>query len=65
MTKIYCVVCAKQAVNRRVSRYDELVTTLQGAKAAVNPYECYCGYCAEDLDENGLFPEDRSLPDNE
>lgn len=57
---IRCVVCGKQAVNREVPPYDDHVTTLINAKAGVKPNECYCGHCAKDLDEDGLFPEERS-----
>lgn len=32
---------------------------MEGAKAAFNRNEVFCGYCAEELDENGLFPEER------
>jgi len=58
--KIVCVCCGKQDVSYSVSRYDKYVTTLTGARTAFNQGECYCGYCAEDMDENGLFPEERA-----
>lgn len=56
--KIFCVVCGKQAVNRIVDKNNKICTTLIGAKAAIARDECYCGHCAKDLDENGLFPEE-------
>lgn len=59
--KIICSCCAKQAVDGVQSRNDEYVTTLVGARRDCNPKFCICGYCAEDLDENGLFPEERAF----
>ena len=58
--KIVCCCCGKQAINQRVSRDDKYVTILEGAKPGFSAGECYCGYCAEELDENGLFPEERA-----
>lgn len=57
--KVYCVCCGKQAINSQVPESDQYMTTLIGAKAAFGPGECYCGHCAKDLDEDGLFPEER------
>lgn len=58
---IYCSSCCKQVINNReISRNDCLVTTSVGAKAGVGS-EVFCGFCAEELDENGLFPEERRL----
>lgn len=57
--KIYCCVCGKQAIDAPVSIDDNYVTTLIGAKAGFKQNECFCGHCAVDLDENGLFPEER------
>lgn len=60
MNKIICCVCGKQVVTgQNPSRYDLYITKLEGAKAGFNSNEVFCGYCAEDLDENGLFPEER------
>lgn len=59
--KIICVCCCKQAVNQDVSRNDPYLTTLEHARAGFGKGECYCGYCAEEMDENGLFPEERAL----
>lgn len=59
--KIICVTCGKQALDQQVPPDDRNTTTLIGAKAAFRSDECYCGHCAVDLDENGLFPEERSL----
>jgi len=59
--KIYCCTCGKQAVNYNVSPYDENLTILKGSKAAFKSNEVFCGYCAVDLDENGLFPEEKAL----
>lgn len=57
---IRCSCCAKQAINRYVSRFDKYCTILDGAKADFNN-QVICGYCAKDLDEYGLFPEERSM----
>ena len=61
MAKIMCVCCGKQAVSYDVSANDEHRTILKGARAAFHNDECYCGYCARDMDENGLFPEEGAL----
>ena len=58
--RIYCCCCSKQILkDDNISRRDNYVTTAKNAK-----YDCcgkiICGYCAEDLDENGLFPEEHS-----
>lgn len=59
--RIYCCVCGKQAVwNQGAFRYDQYVTKLEGGRTGFRPDECFCGYCAEDVDENGLFPEERA-----
>ena len=58
-TKIYCSCCCKQAVrNQNPDRHDKYITKLEGAKADFNN-RVICGYCAEELDEDGLFPEER------
>lgn len=63
MDKIYCVSCGKQIVmDWKPSRYNGLVTTHFGAKSA-GFGNVFCGYCSEDLDEHGLFPEERRLLD--
>jgi hypothetical protein len=59
--RIKCVCCGKQALNEEVGRDEKYITTLIGAKAAMHVGECYCGHCATELDENGLFPEERAL----
>ena len=55
----YCCCCGRQAVPRATDPRDSLVTTLQGARAGFSSNEVFCGHCAVDLDENGLFPEER------
>ena len=48
----------KQAIKSwKPDRYDDDCTTMEGAVADFPP-NVICGYCAEDLDENGLFPEE-------
>lgn len=60
--KIYCCCCGKQAIkDQNPSRYDKYVTKLEGSKAAFKADEVICGYCAEELDENGLFPEEAMM----
>lgn len=56
---IYCCVCSKQCLDREVSKWDKYCTTLIGAKANFGN-TVFCGYCAKDLDEYGLFPEERT-----
>lgn len=58
---IYCCACGKQAVNYEVDPNDKWVTTLIGAKSGFKDNECFCGYCAKDLDLNGNFPEELAL----
>ena len=65
--RIVCVCCGRQAVDyvdRRALREDKTLTTLRGARAGFRPGECYCGECASDMDENGLFPEERETLGN-
>lgn len=59
--KIVCVCCGKQALDEKVSASDRYTTTLIGARAGFQHGECYCGHCAEEMDENGLFPEEQAL----
>lgn len=59
--KIICSCCAKQALNEQVLPSDEYCTTLIGARADANPSMVICGHCAKDLDEDGLFPEERAM----
>jgi len=58
--RIVCLCCGKQALDADVSANDEYTTTLKGARAGFKAGECYCGHCAKDMDENGLFPEERA-----
>lgn len=60
--RIKCCVCGKQAVDWNVSIRDKHLTILKGAKAGwprEDYIEVFCGYCAIDLDENGLLPEEQ------
>lgn len=57
---IRCCCCGKQAIKSpKPSRYDKYRTTLENARAGFSSREVFCGYCAEDMDENGLFPEEQ------
>ncbi len=62
---IRCCVCLKQAVNGQVSSDDPFLTTLIGSRVAFFISECFCGYCAQELDENGNFPEEVSHLEDE
>lgn len=56
--KIYCCCCTKQIVSGEVKKQDEYVTQSRGSRFMCEGV--ICGFCAEDLDENGLFPEERN-----
>lgn len=61
--RAYCSCCGKQAVKSwKPDRCDDRCTTMEGAVADFPP-NVICGYCAEDLDENGLFPEEAAQAD--
>lgn len=56
--RIVCCVCGKQVLrDGNPGRYDKYVTTIVGAKAGFGS-EVFCGYCAEELDDDGLFPNE-------
>lgn len=64
LVRLYCCVCGKQAVRKQMpSRNNQRITKIEGGRAGIG--NCgpgtrlvFCGYCAEDLDENGNFPEE-------
>lgn len=57
--RIICCVCGKQVVKNQIpNRNDKYTTILEGSKAGFGN-QVFCGYCAEDLDEDGLFPNER------
>lgn len=59
--KIYCCACGKQVVkDRNPSPNDKYITKIEGGRAGFKSNEVFCGYCSEDMDENGLFPEERN-----
>jgi hypothetical protein len=58
--KIYCCCCGKQAIWESPPRDDPYTTTLFGAKTGFKIDEVFCGYCSEEMDENGLFPEEQA-----
>jgi hypothetical protein len=58
---IRCCCCGKQCVGYQVPRDDKYCTIKQNGRAGFNRNEMFCGYCSEELDNNGLFPEERDL----
>ena len=57
--RIYCACCGRQVVSYKVSD-DRIVGPRSRAVAMVSGACCH--QCAGDLDENGLFPEERDDP---
>jgi hypothetical protein len=57
--KIRCECCGKQAVSQGAYREDRYTTPLAGARGGSRPGTVICRFCAEDLDEDGFFPEER------
>jgi len=56
----HCCCCGKQIVKSYCpNENDKNATTAVGAKAGFGG-EFFCGHCAKDLDEDGLFPEERA-----
>lgn len=53
---VRCVVCGRQVVSYAAN--DKYIVGHIGAKAAIGGV--FCIDCGEDLDENGLFPEERA-----
>lgn len=62
--KHYCTCCGKQIVKDQHPKPNNPYITIQeGAKKDCGS-KIICGYCAKDLDENGLFPEEQLLEIN-
>ena len=55
MSKNYCCVCARQITSNNVSDNYEA----PGPVTLMGFGEYCCSECSKDLDENGLFPEER------
>lgn len=56
--KHYCCCCARQITNNKTSNDYEC----HGPVISMGPTLGYiCSDCSKDLDENGLFPEERDL----
>lgn len=60
MSKVNCACCGKQIVRHQVPRHDKYCAPAKDAKPLGTGRWC-CGYCGEDLNEHGLFPEERHL----
>lgn len=58
MSRVNCCCCGKQIVSRETPRSDKYVTKGKGS-VLLWPEKWCCGYCSEELDEWGLFPEER------
>jgi hypothetical protein len=54
--KKYCCVCARQIVKRQTDTSNQAPTPV----TMMGPNQYCCADCSKDLDENGLFPEERS-----
>lgn len=60
-TKVICSCCGRQLVKGVTKRgVDDYVTTYDDARADIGAGKAICGICAAELDENGMFPEERS-----
>jgi hypothetical protein len=58
--KIFCSCCGKQIVSYPVISTDSLVTN--GPVISMGPsLGVCCKFCAIDLDEDGLFPEEHHI----
>lgn len=58
---IHCTCCGKQAVkNQNPSIYDRCITKLEGSVSDFGG-DVICGYCAQELDEYSLFPNELSM----
>jgi hypothetical protein len=59
MSKIYCACCAKQFVTFKVSDRDDKLCNTPAKSLGFGQWAC--SECSKDLDENGLFPNERAL----
>ena len=57
MEKIHCCCCNRQIVSYPCD--NEYAIDNKFAKAGFKSNEAFCRDCGKDLDENGLFPEER------
>ena len=57
--RVYCPCCGKQVVRGQSPRQDDPhVAPAEGGKTGFGLDQVFCGFCAKDLDENGMFPEE-------
>ena len=61
--KKYCTCCGKQVVDAIVSINEPYMTILKNSVCDFNGL--ICAYCSNDLDENGMFPEEYRFLTNE
>ena len=59
--RIECCCCCKQIVNYSVNRNDQYVTS--GPATVMGPNIYSCAECSSELDEFGMFPEERAQYD--
>jgi hypothetical protein len=57
--KIKCCCCGKQIVP--YNQFDEYVAPGLQIKKAIRTDEGFCDECGNELDENGLFPEEAMI----
>lgn len=56
--KIHCCICGRQIVSYRTDPKDKLIVDNRTLTKMVG-LDVACYQCSRDLDENGLFPEER------
>lgn len=59
MEKIRCCICGRQIVSYRTDPQDKFIVDNRKIVRMVGT-DVACYQCSKDLDEDGLFPEERS-----
>ena len=59
--RVRCCICGRQVIPVKIYGWvsDKYKIDADGAKAGFKSNEVFCRECGKDLDENGLFPEER------